>query len=203
MDVSLISIDDAISLLEMYGEPIPNDPDAIYDATYDLLEQLSPDDPLPVAIEDFYGFGSNWYGESGSEDLNLILKAKLIPKLENIIQVASGGMHSLFLRDDGRLYVTGSNIDGRLGLEIKHDVISRPTLVPKPKNIVQVSAGSFESVFLTQDGKLYIYGRTRNFVRDLNDVVKRQEPVVYADTKALNNVISAGYGYTSNTLVLI
>ena len=54
MDLSLISIDDAISLLEMYGEPVPNETQEIYAAAYDLLEQLSLDDPLPVGIEDMY-----------------------------------------------------------------------------------------------------------------------------------------------------
>ena len=54
MDFSLISLSDAISLLEMYGEPVPKDPQEIYDATYDLLSQLSPEDPLPVGIQDLY-----------------------------------------------------------------------------------------------------------------------------------------------------
>lgn len=54
MDISAIPLSDITALLDMYGEPIPNDPNTAYEVAYDLLSELSLEDPLPLEIQDLY-----------------------------------------------------------------------------------------------------------------------------------------------------
>ena len=149
-----------------------------------------------------YVFGNNSYGQLGVSNIKETSKAILISDINNIVQVSAGDIHSLFLRDDGRLYVTGGNLDQELGIS-KEKKIFTPKLVPKPKNIVQVSAGTGKSMFLTKYGQLYIYKHGREMIQDLNEIVDRKVPVIYEDATTLNEVISAGRGFTNNNLVLI
>lgn len=79
--------------------------------------------------------------------------------------IACGGAHTLFLTGSGRLYATGLNDFGQLGVGDSHDL----TYTCKPlevtgigKEIVRISAGYYHSCAITEDGELYMWGKNSN-----------------------------------------
>ena len=154
-----------------------------------------------------YGLGSNFDGQLGLGNIKQVLEPKLIPNIKNIVQVAGNDAHSLFLRDDGQVYAVGNNDDNQLGFPHGRSRISTrtgpiPKLIPKLKNIVQVSAGKDYSLCLSDDGKVYILGHD-NITVDLRKVVGGS-PVTYPEASRLNEVITAGNRmYFNNSFVLI
>ena len=62
--------------------------------------------------------GSNEYGQLGLGHNNRILNHKIIDGF-NVIRIAAGDDHSLFMTDDEKVYAFGKNDKGQLGLGIE------------------------------------------------------------------------------------
>ena len=89
---------------------------------------------------------------------------------KNIINIESGGLHSLAMSYDGKIYAWGSNIYGQLGLdeqeenfEIKNDnkqIIKNPILLKNLQNIKIkiISCGEFHSLALSENGDIFSWG---------------------------------------------
>lgn len=80
-----------------------------------------------------------------------------------VIAISAGAYHSLALRADGRVVAWGYNNHGQLGTGNKVTFL-RPVLVPAAgalagKQVVAVSAGSFQSFALCADGTVAAWGR--------------------------------------------
>jgi alpha-tubulin suppressor-like RCC1 family protein len=78
---------------------------------------------------------------------------------KKIVALAEGGDHSLALDIDGKLYATGSNRYGQFGFGDKTDrnvftVVSELS----DKKIVAIAAGSYHSLAVDENGKLYAAG---------------------------------------------
>lgn len=76
----------------------------------------------------------------------------------NVIQIADGLYHSLYLTINGDVYVSGSNNYGQLGIGNINDRADHPVKF-NLTNIIKISAGSYHSLFLTEDEKVYGCGR--------------------------------------------
>jgi alpha-tubulin suppressor-like RCC1 family protein len=84
---------------------------------------------------------------------------------KKVIAVALGQFHLLVIASDigeeqGKLYVSGCNQDGQLGLENKKNC-NQLTMVTSEvigENFVQVAAGYSHSMALTGDGKIFSFG---------------------------------------------
>lgn len=81
----------------------------------------------------------------------------------DICQVAAGGVHSLALTNDGKVYSWGVNDDDALGREVldsEHHLAKMITDFPdKDKDqIVAIDAGDSHSLFLSLEGRLYMCG---------------------------------------------
>ena len=77
---------------------------------------------------------------------------------ENIIDVAAGKMHSLFLTDFGNVYSIGSNLYGQLGISnISKDLSKSLVKINFPNNelIVKMKTGEHHNLFITKTGLLY------------------------------------------------
>lgn len=83
-------------------------------------------------------------------------------------QVAAGGLHSVAVTDDGRVYGWGRNTSGAVGNGVPGDRLS-PTAVAMPGNatVAAVAAGSDFSLALSDDGRLFAWGA--NGARQLGD----------------------------------
>ena len=110
-----------------------------------------------------------------------------------ITAIACGGTHSLFLTNDGKVYGCGRNANGELGL---NDTTNRsvPTLIttttvggtPTAFNNLTISAiecgHTSHSLFLTNNGKVYVCGYNLYAQLGLNDTISRLVPTLITTT---------------------
>jgi len=105
-----------------------------------------------------YSFGGDGYhGELGPREHTDTLFPSLITGLNNIVQVAAGGIHSLVLTVDGKVYGFGYNMEGQLGMG-ELDYCDKPTLIHGLDHVVQIAAGIHHSLALTIEGLVYFFG---------------------------------------------
>lgn len=76
---------------------------------------------------------------------------------DDIIAIAAGEDHSLFLKRCGKALATGANNYGQLGLGTSLSFTGTPTEVGVD-NVVAISAGGPNSLFLQKDGSVYGVG---------------------------------------------
>lgn len=86
----------------------------------------------------------------------------VVPNLENVVEIAVGGMHTVCLAEDGKVYTWGCNDEGALGREAEGDSEFEPQAVQLPQKAVQISAGDSHSVALLEDGTVYAWGSFRD-----------------------------------------
>lgn len=96
-----------------------------------------------------------------------------------IAKVAAGSYHSFAVTTEGRVYAWGLNNFGELGVEddmgVDGATILQPTLIESllPHQIVDVVGGEHHSVALTNDGKVFVWGRMDSnqcgFAQDVYD----------------------------------
>jgi hypothetical protein len=108
----------------------------------------------------------------------------------NVVAVAAGAWHSLYLTDDGALWAMGANFDGQLGDGTWNQQIN-PVRVAS--QVVAVAAGDVHSLYLRSDGTLW--GMGANFDGQLGDgtSINRSNAVMVAS----NVVAVAAGGYHS------
>ena len=123
----------------------------------------------------FNNIGENIYAED--EDITNLYKIEFPGNLTitqnnlKITQISAGYKHVLFLDSDGNVYVNGNNSKGQAGTgrsaeddyntETITDIVQINNTYPyifTDKKIKQVSAGNFISLFLTEDGTVYVCG---------------------------------------------
>eukprot|EP00457_Paulinella_chromatophora_P000307 gb/GEZN01000307.1/.p1 GENE.gb/GEZN01000307.1/~~gb/GEZN01000307.1/.p1 ORF type:complete len:1585 (+),score=211.01 gb/GEZN01000307.1/:87-4841(+) len=118
---------------------------------------------------DLYVTGSNSYGQLG---LGSQVESKLIPAKvtepseiqSNVIQVSCGEEFTMVLLKNGSVYVMGRGSDGQLGigpggLDGKTVPVRVNWFSDINTKIVSVNAGSYHSAAITEDGKVFVWGR--------------------------------------------
>ncbi len=99
--------------------------------------------------------GFNAYGELGNGTFNTTNLPEQIVS-SNVVAIAGGDFHSLFLKSDGSLWVMGYNYFGGLG-----DGTFNTTNLPEqivPSNVVAIACGGYHSLFAKSDGSLWAMG---------------------------------------------
>eukprot|EP01084_Bolivina_argentea_P155865 271608_1 len=129
-----------------------------------------------------YCFGKNGYGQCGNGQTRNPDSPDRNPKVYqwqktakqyfdgNVIKMCCG-QFSLFLIDNGKLYSCGCNLDGRAGVDSRHNIIGvyrnggkncvvYPTLIERLQmyKIVDVSMGNSHAICLTNEGKMLAWG---------------------------------------------
>ena len=74
----------------------------------------------------------------------------------NVIAIAAGGYHSLFLKRDGSLWAMGYNGDGELGDGTTNDVNQPEQIVAS--DVIAIAAGVYDSLFIKTNGSLWAMG---------------------------------------------
>jgi alpha-tubulin suppressor-like RCC1 family protein len=113
--------------------------------------------------------------------------------------VACGQAHTLFLRDDGKVYACGNNSYGELGLGHNTDC-STPTLLSGLLHpALAVYAGGHHSMFLLDDGILHVCGRNNYGQLGLNDTTQRNSPTrLYG----LHSIVDVSLGWYNSMIVM-
>ena len=105
-------------------------------------------------------------GENLSNQLGLTLDVdgrkkpqliKMCPCQGEVIQVASGGMHSATLSSDGSVYTFGCNDEFALGREDDEDIDK----VELPEKMIEITAGDSHTAALSETGIVYAWGTFR------------------------------------------
>jgi len=110
-----------------------------------------------------YAWGRNQYGQLGSGNASAntffsrpqrVVSGNRIGILTGIVGIAAGGYHCLALRADGTVVAWGYNSNGQLGNAMSGSGTDSavPVTVRGLSGAVQVAAGQYHSLALTQDG---------------------------------------------------
>ncbi|KAG9485637.1 hypothetical protein GDO78_008626, partial [Eleutherodactylus coqui] len=109
-----------------------------------------------------YVFGSNINGQLGIGSGTVITKPTCVKALksEKIKLAACGRNHTLVCTVQGKVYSSGWNSEGQLGLgdTTERSSFHEVTFFNGQYKVKQLSAGSNTSAVLTVDGKLYMWG---------------------------------------------
>jgi alpha-tubulin suppressor-like RCC1 family protein len=109
-----------------------------------------------------WGMGDNGLGGLGLASLgNSVATQPMEIPLTNVVAIAAGFGHSLFLESDGSLWAVGDDREGQLGDGVTYgSVPDGPTQPEKvvPCGVTKIAAGSDFSLFLKSDGSLWGMG---------------------------------------------
>jgi alpha-tubulin suppressor-like RCC1 family protein len=111
-----------------------------------------------------WGMGYNTYGQLGDGTFYnyVVTPPKQIPA-SNVVAVAAGEYHTIFVQTDGTLWSTGFNQYGQLGIGLgnggasHNDDIATPRMV-LATDVVAAAGGGDHTLFLTSDGTLWGMG---------------------------------------------
>ena len=112
---------------------------------------------LCISIEgDVYTVGKGSHGSNGFEEV--VVTPKPIPGLQNIIAIASGENHSIFLNNIGDVFTLGYNNYGQLGISVTEITETyQPQKLELPF-IKQIACGDDFNVCSTENGEIYTFG---------------------------------------------
>ena len=131
-----------------------------------------------------FSFGSNDDGKLGVGDTeNRLVPTLLRGELENksVMQVASGGGHSVFVTADGLVFACGLNDEGQLGVGGTERRLV-PTLVTgqlqSKTAAVYVAVGWYHTLCITADGSLFSWGGNGSGQLGVADKEDRNAPTL-------------------------
>jgi hypothetical protein len=124
------------------------------------LTSLTCGDSHTCAVDGIDGrpvcWGSNSNGQMGDGTNNDILTPRFVTSLQDITQIAAGGLHTCALRADGSVFCWGSNGFGELG---DGTLFGRTSPVQVPlTNAVQIAVNGVHSCARKSDGTVWCWG---------------------------------------------
>ncbi|MDR2153290.1 MAG: hypothetical protein LBO72_10775 [Helicobacteraceae bacterium] len=147
-----------------------------------------------------YATGDNLNGKLGLGDNAGRNAFALVasPTSKKIAAVAAGAEHSLALTSEGRVYATGANNNGQIGLgdELQRETFALVAPFADTK-IAAVAAGFDHSFAIDENGKLYAAGWNYSGELGLGDNAARNAfaPVKSLEGKKITRVAAAGGVY--------
>ena len=138
-------------------------------------------------------WGNNGYGQLGNGDpmgSNVVSPQAVA---SNVVVVAGGQYHSLFVESDGTLWAMGGNAEGELGIGT---MTEQDSPVNVAGNVVAVAAGGYHSLLVKADSTLWAMGYNRDGQLG-NGTTNNQDSPVYV----ASNVVAAAGGYLHSLFV--
>jgi alpha-tubulin suppressor-like RCC1 family protein len=110
--------------------------------------------------------GDNTKGQLGigsyvSMSTPVYVKTNITTDLTNVKSVHAGADHTLFLLNDGTVYVCGDNTYGQLGIG-NNTIQTYAVQIPNLSTVKSISAGTYHTMFLLNDGSVKACGKNTN-----------------------------------------
>ena len=123
-----------------------------------------------------YSWGDNGNGQLGLGDATYRIKPILVTMSGvKFTEIAAGYDYSMALTDGGLLYTWGRNTESQLGLGDNNDDQPTPQKVTMPVGVskfIDIDAGGFHSLALTDTGDIYAWGTNLYGQLGLGDAAK-------------------------------
>lgn len=149
--------------------------------------------------------GQNDVGQLGLGD-EVMEKSRLaLLQLESnneVIDICAGGMHTVCLTKDGKIFTFGCNDEGALGRKTDDEENSEyvPGPVELPEKVIQISAGDSHTVALLEDGRVFAWGTFRDTHGNMGLTMSGNERLPY---EIIKNVPIVKVASGENHLVLL
>uniref|UniRef100_A0A336KSV8 CSON014850 protein n=1 Tax=Culicoides sonorensis TaxID=179676 RepID=A0A336KSV8_CULSO len=160
---------------------------------------------------ELYVTGHGKGGRLGSGDEMTIISPKKVripfrDDDEKIISISAGKNHSLVLTNKNRVYVTGSNTFGQLGLKSNPDMLMSFTEVPvNISDAKRVIANDFTSMIVT-DNEIYMFGTNLGqfgLKREVDKVITPRKLINFnVDLEIVESTNAALICYSSTSTLL-
>ncbi|XP_028134789.1 regulator of chromosome condensation isoform X1 [Diabrotica virgifera virgifera] len=87
-----------------------------------------------------------------------------VPLDHKVVDICAGGMHTVCLTKEGKVFTFGCNDEGALGrvTEGKEDAEFEAGEVELPGKVIQISAGDSHTAALLEDGRVFAWGTFRD-----------------------------------------
>jgi len=106
-----------------------------------------------------FGFGSNLCGQLGfGMNIRCRCEPTLLMEDLDVKQIATGPHHTLMLKNNGELFVFGSNCKSQLGLGHNITFTYEPMLLMTDLEIKLICCGDCHSMVLKNNGELLVFG---------------------------------------------
>ena len=150
--------------------------------------------------------GQNDAGQLGLGDTTNRHSPQQLPEPTGIVEASAGvgwntKVHTILLGQDGRVWATGGNSDGQLGLGGGGNRYS-PEQLPAPTGIVQVSAGAVHTMLLDAQGEVWATGNNAGGQLGLGDRTNRDTPQKIPTLSGIVQVAVGGTGRSFHTVFL-
>lgn len=105
-------------------------------------------------------YGNNKSGKLGLGEIDSVKSPTIIPSFKHvpIIKISMGCKSSLFLDEKNKLWVSGSNLEGQLGLGKDFDKVREPILLDLPFVVKDIMCGPDYSVIKDDKDTYYFCG---------------------------------------------
>lgn len=157
---------------------------------------------LLTSSGEVYVSGTNAYGALGLGDTSSVSEFTRVPSLDGkrVTAIACGPNHSMVIAD-GKVYASGSNMNGQLGLGDmldRHEFTEVTSL--SGKYITNVSCAAYNSMALSSAGKAYITGNNDYGQLGIGSSGKESEINSFAEIKGFDDKtitdIAAGHTHS-------
>ena len=116
--------------------------------------------------------GSGQLGVGDREDRNVPTR---VDTLSHVVDVSAGGAHTLAVTSDGAIFSWGGGGSGRLGHGDDEATVDVPRRIEHPAlegvRIVRVGAGEDHSMAVSEEGRLYVWGKVGEGMLGLGDQI--------------------------------
>ena len=155
---------------------------------------------------DVYSFGHNNYGQLGIGNTSNKSFPEKVQNVSNVIKIALGQNHSMFLQDDKTVWACGQNNNYQLG---DGTVTTRnaPVQVMSDHKIVDIASSYNSSYFLTDKGEIYAVGVNTHGLFGNGNVTRLNNPtLIMNDYQDLFKMFTSGqsesvfYGRNPDTI---
>ena len=134
-----------------------------------------------------YVWGSNQYGQLGTNDKEEKTSPELLTDINNIKEISLGKNHSTIRDGEGKIYATGSNVYGQHG-DGANTNKTRYTKVETIEDIIDISSGETYTVVLKKTGQVYGYGDYNHGAIGKASKTKSNYPILVGNEQSTINV---------------